>query len=90
MGDGIVLLLSFLAFKGDGNVIGKFNVMICVWDDLSSLEESNISESNLQCLTLFSLWDFVILARPECKEDAQPRELNDGLVEFQDLLLGKC
>jgi hypothetical protein len=90
MGDGIVLLLSFLAFEGDGNVIGKFNVGMCVWDDLSSLEESNVSEPNLQCLTLFGLWDFEILARPECKEDAQPRELNDGLVEFRDLLLGKC
>jgi hypothetical protein len=90
MGDGIVLLLSFLAFKGDGNVIGEFNVGMCVGDDLSSLEESNVSEPNLQCLTLFGLWDFEILARPECKENAQPRELNDGPVKFQDLLLGKC
>ncbi len=90
MGDAIVLLLSFLAFEGDGNVIGEFNVGMCVWDYLSSLEELNVSEPNLQCLTLFDLLDFEILARPECKEDAQPRELNDGLVEFQDLLLGKC
>ncbi len=44
MGDGIVLLLSFLALEGDGNVIGEFNVGMCVWDDLSSLEESNVSE----------------------------------------------
>ncbi len=63
MGDGIVLLLSFLAFQGDGNVISEFNVGMCVWDDLSSLEESNVSEPNLQCLTLFGLWDFEILAR---------------------------
>ncbi len=87
MGDGIVLLLSFLVFKDDGNVIGEFNVRMCMWDDLSSLEESNVSEPNFQCLMLFGLWDFEILARPECKEDAQPRELNNGLVEFQDLLV---
>ncbi len=55
MGDGIVFLLSFLAFKGDGNVIGEFNAGVCLWDDLSSLEEPNVSEPNLQCLTLFGL-----------------------------------
>ncbi len=90
MGDGIVLLLTFLAFEDDGKDMGKFNVGMCVWDNLSSLEESNVSEPNLLCLKLFGLWDFEILARPECKEDAQLRELNNGLVEFQDLLLGKC
>ena len=90
MGDGIVFSLSFLAFEGDGNILGKFNVGICVWDDLSSLVEFNVSDLNLKCLKLFGLWDFEILARPECKEDAQPRELNNGPVEFQDLLLGKC
>jgi hypothetical protein len=42
-----VLVISFLTFKGDGDTIRKFKVGMCVWDDVSILEEVNIPHAKL-------------------------------------------
>jgi hypothetical protein len=89
MCDCVVLVLSFLTFKGDGNTIREFKVGMCVRDDLSILEEANIPHAKLFHLAMFCLQDFKIFARSKCKEHAQPCELDDGLVEFGELLLCK-
>ncbi len=72
-----------------GNTIRKFKVGMCVWCDLSVLEEANIPHAKLFRLTLFCLQDFKIFTRSECKEHAQSCELDDGLVEFGELLFCK-
>jgi hypothetical protein len=87
MCDRIVLVLLFLTFKGDGNTICKFKVGMCVRDDLSVLEETNIPHAKLFRLALFCLQDFKIFARSKCKEHAQSCELDDGLVEFRVVAL---
>ena len=63
MCDGVMLLFSFLAFKGDWYIISKFNVGVCVWNNLSAFQESNISSQMcnvwrcLACGTLRYLQD---------------------------------
>jgi hypothetical protein len=84
----VMLFLSLLAFKCDGDAIRKFKARVCVWDDFSLFEKINVLHAKLFRLTLFGLGDFQIFARSKCKEHAQSCQLDNGLVEFGDLLLG--
>ncbi len=59
-------------FKGDGDTIRKFKVGMCVWDDVSILEEVNIPHVKLFRLKLFCLQDFKIFTRSECKQLPNP------------------
>ncbi len=82
MGDGVVLFIFLLHFKGDGYAVGKFELWVTVFDQFPVSKKSEVADAKNVGPSFLCLGDLEVLARTHGEENSNCGELSNGALQL--------